>query len=61
MREITVIGTGFQRYVIEVHYLGDDVVIVVKNPEKSKTVVKFFLRKEEREAFIEALRGDSNV
>jgi len=61
MREITVIGTGLQRYVIEVHYLGDDVVIVVKNPEKSKTVVKFFLRKEEREAFIEALRGDSNV
>jgi len=57
MREVTVIGTGLQRYIIELHNLGDDVIAVIRNPEKNKTVVKLFLRKEEREALIEALRG----
>jgi len=60
MKEVTVIGTGLQRYVIELHDLGDDMIAVIKNPEKNKTVVKLFLRKEEREALIEALRGDES-
>ena len=57
MRGVTVIGTGLQRYIIELHNLGDDVIAVIRNPEKNKTVVKLFLRKEEREALIKALRG----
>jgi len=60
MREVTVIGTGLQRYIIELHNLGDDVIAVIRSPEteKNKTVVKLFLRKEEREALIKALRGE---
>ena len=58
MRGVTVIGTGLQRYIIELHNLGDDVIAVIRNPEKNKTVVKLFLRKEEREALIKALRGE---
>jgi len=58
MRGVTVIGTGLQRYIIELHNLGDDMIAVIKNPEKNKTVVKLFLRKEEREALIKALRGE---
>ena len=58
MKGVTVIGTGLQRYVIELHDLGDDMIAVIKNPEKNKTVVKLFLRKEEREALIKALRGE---
>ena len=61
MRRVTVIGTGLQRYVIELHNLGGDMIAVIKNPEKNKTVVKLFLRKEEREALIEALRGDRSA
>jgi len=59
MRKITVIGTSLQRYVIGVHYLGDDVLLIISNPEKNKTIVKMLLREEEREALIEALRGES--
>jgi len=59
MRKITVIGTSLQRYVIEVHYLGDDVLLIISNPEKNKTIVKMLLREEEREALIEALRSES--
>ena len=59
MRKITVIGTSLQRYVIEVHRLGDDVLLIISNPEKNKTIVKMLLREEEREALIEALRGES--
>jgi len=55
MKTVTVIGKDLQRYVIEVHELGDDVVAVIRNPEKNKTVLKLFLRKEEREALISAL------
>jgi len=58
MRGVTVIGTGLQRYIIELHNLGDDVIAVIRNPEKNKTVVKLFLRREEREALIKALRGE---
>ena len=58
MREVTVIGTSLQRYIIELHNLGDDMIAVIKNPEKNKTVVKLFLRKEEREALIKALRRE---
>jgi len=59
MRKITVIGTSLQRYAIEVHYLGDDVLLIISNPEKNKTIVKMLLREEEREALIEALRSES--
>ncbi|RLG96245.1 hypothetical protein DRO29_04975 [Candidatus Bathyarchaeota archaeon] len=59
IRKITVIGTSLQRYVIEAHYLGDDVLLIISNPEKNKTIVKMLLREEEREALIEALRSES--
>ncbi|RLF35352.1 MAG: hypothetical protein DRN03_05345 [Thermoplasmata archaeon] len=61
MKEVTVIGTGLQRYIIELHNLGDDMIAVIKNLEKNKTVVKLFLRKEERRVLIEALRGDEGA
>ena len=61
MKEVTVIGTGLQRYVVELHNLGGDMIAVIKNPEKNKTVVKLFLRKEEREALIEALKEERSV